>query len=158
MRKILISACFLGKKVRYDADSKTLFHPLIILWQSQNRLISICPEVEGGLPIPRPPAEIQNYSNSNNNIIMTSTGVDVSQAFKKGAQQALQLCQQQHIEFALLKESSPSCGNHFIYDGSFSNKKIVGQGVTTQLLQQHGIKVFSEDNIEVLAQALDQYD
>lgn len=146
MEKILISACFLGENVRYNGKIKTLFHPIIEQWKKQNRLIAVCPETVGGLATPRPPAEQQA-----NGLIITTTAQNVTSAFHLGAQHALSLCKQHQIKYALLKESSPSCGSSFIYDGSFSNKKINGQGVTTKLLREHNIIVFSEHNIEQLA-------
>lgn len=149
--KILISQCFLGDKVRYNGEGKRLTHPLITLWQQQKRFVTICPEVAGGLPVPRPPAEVQ----SPNGQVITQTGKNVTEQFNLGAKKALAVCQQHHIRFALLKESSPSCGSNLIYDGSFSNNKIVGQGLTCQLLRSAGICVFSEDNIEELAKLLD---
>lgn len=150
--KILISRCFLGENVRYNSEITQLNHPLITLWQQQKRIIAICPEVFGGLPVPREPAEQQPKSDK----IITTSGGDVSAQFHLGAKQALTLCQQHNIRFALLKESSPSCGSTFIYDGSFSNKKIAGQGVTTKILTQAGIKVFSENNFEELVNLLDK--
>jgi uncharacterized protein YbbK (DUF523 family) len=150
--KILLSRCFLGDNVRYNKVILTFNHPLITLWQKQNRFITICPEVAGGLSVPRDPAEIQQ----SNNEIITTSGVNVSDQFNLGAQQALKQCQLHNIRFALLKESSPSCGTTFIYDGSFSKKKILGQGITSQLLIQHNIKVFSENTIESLEALLDK--
>ena len=152
MDKILVSQCLLGDNVRYNGEQKLLQHPLFTLWQRQRRFISICPEVIAGLSVPRSPAE----KNPHTGEVITQTGENVSKQFNDGAQQALALCQQHNIRFALLKESSPSCGSTFIYDGSFSIKKILGAGVTTQLLTQHGIKVFSELNIEKLAELLDK--
>ena len=150
--KILISRCFLGDNVRYDGEAIPLKHPLFTLWQQQNRLIAICPEVSGGLSIPREPAEQQPSSNK----VITISNIDVSSQFNFGAKQALALCQQHSVRFALLKESSPSCGSTLIYDGSFSNKKVIGQGVTSMLLTQQGIRVFSENSIEELAAMLDE--
>ena len=92
MQKILISACLLGNKVRYDGRSQQFIHPLLSLWQQQNRLISICPEVVAGLSIPRAPAERQNKSS-----IITTNGIDVSKEFKHGAEQALLLCKKHKI-------------------------------------------------------------
>jgi len=163
MNKILVSACFLGERVRYNAEIKTLLHPLLKRWQKQGRLVTLCPEVAGGLPTPRPPAEIQQiaiqHSKKQGNVkageVITMNGSNVTQAFVAGAQRALEVCQRQQIQFALLKESSPSCGSAQIYDGTFSGKKMAGQGITTQLLQQHGIQVFSEKTIEALALLLD---
>ena len=150
--KILISRCFLGDNVRYNSKVITLVHPLISLWQQQKRFISICPEVAGGLVVPREPAEIQEYSNE----VITKAGVNVSAQFNLGAQQALNICLQHNIRFALLKESSPSCGSTLIYDGSFTKNKILGQGITSQLLTQHNINVFSENTLEALAELLDR--
>lgn len=150
--KILISQCFLGDKVRYNGEQKRLQHPLIILWKKQHRLVAICPEVAGGLSVPRDPAE-QSFTD---NKVFTQVGIDVTKQFNDGAQMSLALCQQHNIRFALLKESSPSCGSTLIYDGSFSNQKIAGQGVTSRLLTQAGIKVFSESNLEELLSLLDK--
>lgn len=150
--KILISRCFLGENVRYNKVVLALVHPLILLWQQQKRFIPICPEVSGGLSVPREPAEIQQNSNK----VITRSGINVSTQFNLGAQQALTLCQQHNIRFALLKESSPSCGSTRIYDGSFTNNKVSGQGVTSQLLTQHNINVFSENTLEALEKLLDK--
>ena len=150
MEKILISACFLGEKVRYDGKIKTLTNPLLNRWNSEQRLVVVCPEVCGGLPVPRPAAEINQQSQQ----VVTEQGNNVSQYFILGAEQALVLCKKHAIKFALLKESSPSCGSQWIYDGTFTQQKITGQGVTAQLLIKNGIKVFSEDNIDQLAEIL----
>lgn len=150
--KILISRCFLGDNVRYNSIVLALANPLIKLWQQQRRFIAICPEVTGGLSVPREPAEIQQSSHE----VITVSGINVNAQFNLGAQQALILCQQHNIRFALLKESSPSCGSTFIYDGSFTNNKVSGQGVTSQLLTKHNIKVFSENTIETLEKLLDK--
>lgn len=150
MEKILVSACFLGELVRYNAKQKKLSHHCLSLWLAQGRLISICPEVIGGLSVPRAPAEI----NSNTKEVITANGDNVTAQFSLGAKKALELCKVHDIKYALLKESSPSCGSQFIYDGSFTNQKIVGQGITTQLLVKHGISVFSEETIESLVKIL----
>jgi len=150
--KILISACFLGDRVRYNGKIKGLDNELLDQWKQQGRLVSICPEVIAGLSVPRPPAEINLITKQ----VITCDGIDVTTPFNHGAQQALLLCQKQSIRFALLKESSPSCGSNTIYDGSFSQKKIVGEGLTTQLLRQHGIQVFCEHSIAELAELIDR--
>ncbi len=148
--KILVSACLLGENVRYDGKNQKLSHQYISLWKKQDRLLSICPEVVGGLPIPRSPAEI----NASQNTIINSEGNDVTEPFMRGAQQALALCKKHDIRFALLKESSPSCGSTTIYDGSFSGRKIAGEGITAALLKNNGVMVFSENNIEELIHSL----
>jgi len=152
MDKILISACFIGARVRYNGKIKALENELLAQWQEQGRLVSICPEVIAGLPVPRPPAEIDVSTNK----VITCDGLDVTPQFMCGAQLALSLCQKQSIRFALLKESSPSCGSNTIYDGSFSQKKISGAGLTTRLLRQHGIQVFCENSITELAELIDR--
>lgn len=150
MDKILISSCFLGNNVRYDSGHNRLENLLIKKWHKEGRLIVICPEVSGGLSIPRPAAEIQRQSEK----VITINNIDVSDSFISGANKALALCKQHHIQFALLKESSPSCGSTMIYDGSFSKRKVAGEGITTSLLRQHNIQVFSELSIEQLANSL----
>lgn len=145
--KILISRCFLGDKVRYDGKSKPLIDPLIRQWQQEQRLVIICPEVSGGLSVPRSPAEIQPDTGR----VVTRSGLDVTAQFKQGAEHALALCQLNNIRFALLKESSPSCGSTNIYDGSFSGRKIQGQGICSEYLEQHGIEIYSENTIAKLA-------
>lgn len=136
----------MGDKVRYNGTDKLLLHPAIQQWQSQQRIIPLCPEVAGGLPVPRPPAEIQK-----NGVILTSSGTDVTKAFEQGAQRALALCQQHHIKYALLKARSPSCGNEEVYNGEFSGEVKPGAGVTATLLKTNGIRVFNETQIDELA-------
>ena len=148
--KILISRCFLGENVRYNSETIPLNHPLLTLWQQQNRVIAICPEVSGGLSVPREPAEQQ----SNSDEIITISGINVSAQFNFGAKQALILCQQHNIQFALLSARSPSCGNEKIYNGKFNGQLIDGQGVTAALLTQHGIHVFNQFQLEELEKAL----
>ncbi|TWX66376.1 DUF523 domain-containing protein [Colwellia demingiae] len=147
IKKILISSCFLGERVRYNGVVKPLVNKLLEQWKKQGRLIAICPEVISGLPVPRPPAEID----PNTKKVITIESIDVTEQFDKGAKLALRLCRQHNIQVALLKESSPSCGSNTIYDGTFRQQKIIGEGVTTKLLRGHGIKVFCEDSIEELA-------
>jgi uncharacterized protein YbbK (DUF523 family) len=140
MKKVLISACLLGERVRFDGREKGVQHPVLQRWLSEGRVVRVCPEVEGGLSVPRPPAEQQPDGR-----VVTDTGVDVTEAFNRGAAEALRLVREHQIELAVLKEGSPSCGSGFIYDGTFSKTKLVGSvGETTRLLRANGVKVFSE--------------
>jgi len=148
MQKILISSCLLGEKVRFDGKSKKINAKILETWKAENRLIALCPEVAGGLPVPRPAAEIQGKA------VRTRLGEDVSKAFAQGAQQALQLCLQNNINLAILKEGSPSCGVNQINDVTFRHLKQPGQGMTTRLLQAHGIQVFSEHQLAEAQDAL----
>jgi uncharacterized protein YbbK (DUF523 family) len=148
--KILISACLLGNKVRYDGKIIPFGHSLITRWRNEGRLVSICPEVEGGLLVPRAPAEI----NPDLDKVITIDQVDVTDQFTKGASKALALCLKLNIRFAILKESSPSCGSSNKYDGSFSGIKVPGEGLTTKILREHGVTVFSENNFTALKDLL----
>ncbi|MFY8329078.1 DUF523 domain-containing protein [Pseudoalteromonas sp. ZZD1] len=148
MQKILVSSCLLGTPVRYDGTGQKLVHPQITTWQSQGFIIPLCPEVAGGLSTPRAPAEIRLDK------VITNDDEDVTVAFKLGAKRALQLCLSHNIRFALLKESSPSCGRNTIYDGSHRGIKVAGMGLTAALLEQNGIKVFSEEQMPALLKAL----
>ncbi len=151
MSKILLSACLLGDPVRYDGRSKTLRNTALDRLLTQGRVVSFCPEVAGGLPVPRAAAEI--HAGDGAAVITklawvkTQDGTDVSEHFLSGARQALALCRQHDISVAVLTESSPSCGSSQIYDGSFTRKLIPGSGVTAALLDQHGVKVFNQHQL-----------
>jgi uncharacterized protein YbbK (DUF523 family) len=160
--KILVSACLLGNKVRYDANDVPTISNLLDEWNCDGRLIAFCPEVAGGLSVPRLPAEIQS---DDGNAVLDGTakvydnqGNDVSENFINGAKKALEAAQSNGVKVAILKSKSPSCGSSFIYDGTFSSVQKVGQGVTTALLERNGIKVFSDLEIEEAAELLGELD
>lgn len=154
MEKIFISQCLLGVAVRYDGKGSLIEHLLMKEWTSQDRLISLCPEVFGGLSVPRHPAEIEGGDGTRvlklQSTVTNSEKVDVSQAFIKGADAAAELCQRLNIRIALLKSKSPSCGNEQTYDGSFTGTLISGQGVTSACLKELGIRVFNEHQLTEL--------
>jgi len=141
--KILISACLLGASCRYDGKSKT--YPDIYRLSAEHTLIPFCPEIYGGLSTPRPKAEIQG------NRVINQAGVDVTDAYQKGASEALRLVNLLHIDCALLKSKSPSCGIGQIYDGTFTGTLICDDGITAQILKPH-IPLFDETQIETLLQ------
>lgn len=145
---ILISACLLGEKVRYDGRIRKQIEDNIRQWQLEKRLIPICPEVAGGLSVPRPPAEVANGVGwdvlCGKSGVVDVDGRSVTKAFIEGAQEAWALALKFGAGVAVLKDGSPSCGVTYIYDGSFSRQCIPGRGVTTALLQKKGIKVYSE--------------
>lgn len=152
MNKVLVSACLLGEKVRYDGDSKRLPHPFLErLLQSQS-VVPFCPEVAGGMPIPRAAAEIIGGDGkavlNGTAEVAPNNGDAVTAEFIKGAKLALEQCQQQGIQMAILTARSPSCGSGLIYDGSFSRKLTAGDGVTAALLKSNGIKVFNSEEIQ----------
>ena len=142
MEKILISACLVGDKVKYDGHSN--YNEKIKLLLEKYELVPFCPEVEGGLTTPRKPSERVKDR------VKMVDGKDVTRNFMSGADLALNICLYLGIKVAILKENSPSCGSHKIYDGTFSKKLIVGEGVTTELLRRKGIKVISEEEIDTL--------
>jgi uncharacterized protein YbbK (DUF523 family) len=157
---ILISACLIGERVRYDGGIRKQIDVDVRRWQSKKRLISLCPEVSGGLPVPRPPAEIQKGVGCDvlcgNSDIVDEENRIVTAAFVKGAKKAMELVRKYRIRVAVLKDGSSSCGVTYIYDGSFSNQRIPGSGVTTALLQENGVRVFSENEITLVDTFLSQ--
>ena len=159
MEKILISACLVGQAVRYDGRAKRCASELIEEWQRQGRLVPICPEVVGGLSVPRPAAELVGGDGADvlddQARLVTAGGRDVTEAFIAGAHHALELARHHQVRLALLKARSPSCGSGQIYDGSFSGTLQPGQGVTAALLQREGVAVFSEEEIAELARYLE---
>lgn len=155
--KILISSCLLGEDVRYDGNNSSIaFNPkfsfslkeLFMDILCENEIYSFCPEVAGGLSIPRISAEI--VKNDKPFIVKNQEGLDVTINFLLGAKKALDICKDENIKVALLKANSPSCGNINIYDGTFSNNLIAGQGLTAKLLEENGIMVFNETQLKEL--------
>ena len=151
MKKMLVSACLVGERVRYNGIVKNFESHVLKSWNHQGWVVAICPEVAGGLPVPRPSSEI---SGSDGNQVLTGRqkvvnikGQDVTKYFLDGAQKALELAGSLGIRLAILKEGSPSCGSGYIHDGSFSGIKKPGKGVTAALLEENGIRVFSEREI-----------
>jgi uncharacterized protein YbbK (DUF523 family) len=149
MIRILVSACLLGEPVRFDGRDKRQADPRWVRWQAEGRLVPFCPEVAGGLPVPRPPAEIQADGR-----VVDEGGVDRSREFERGAESALEAFRAEGCALAILKEGSPSCGVHRIYDGTFTRTAIPGSGVTTALLKLHGLAVFSEAELDEVARLL----
>lgn len=145
MEKLLISACLLGVSSRYDARSvNVLTENQISALNLKYQLVPFCPEIYGGLSTPRTPSEIVGDE------VYMKDGRRVTENYRKGAEEALRLCRLLGIEKALLKERSPSCGEGFVYDGSFTGKLTSGDGVTVKLLKANGIEIYKESEIEKL--------
>lgn len=142
MEKIIVSACLLGDKVRYDGKSN--YQEKIELIKAKYDIIVICPEVDGGLKIPRIPSERRGAG------VYDQTGKDVTNYFVSGANKALQICRYFNIKKALLKEKSPSCGKYKTYDGYFSYNLIDRPGLTAELLMREGVKIYNENEIDEL--------
>jgi len=136
--KILVSACFLGINCKYDGTSNK--NEKILKLTKDFILIPVCPEILGGLPTPREPAEQKEKR------VITRSGKDITKYFEKGAKEVLKIVKILKIKKAILKQKSPSCGCGKIYDGTFSGKLIKGDGVTARLLKENKIQVFSEED------------
>ena len=140
--KILVSACLLGVACKYSGGDNAC--PAVLALAGRHTLIPVCPEVYGGLPTPRPPAERQG------NRVVTEHGEDVTAQYQKGAQAAGQLAKLTGCEVAVLKKNSPSCGCGQIYDGTFTHTLTAGSGLTAEALLAAGIPVYNEDTCETL--------
>ena len=143
---ILVSACLLGHKAKYNGGSND--DALLQACSARGRFVAVCPECFAMLPVPRPPMEIQ-YGTGRKLLegrarAVDATGRDLTSSLLLGAQKILRIAEAYHAEVAILKDGSPSCGVHRIYDGSFSGRKIRGAGAATELLRQHGLTVYSE--------------
>lgn len=136
---LLISACLCGENCKYNGGNNKL--EKIKDLKSKYNLIMVCPEVLGGLTIPRVPSEILDDK------VINKEGLDVTIHFTNGAKKTLEICLANKCDKALLKNSSPSCGVNKVYDGSFSDNKIAGMGITAKVLKQNGIHLYSEDDI-----------
>lgn len=139
MRTILVSACLLGENCKYSGgnnDSKAV-HEFV----KNCRVIPVCPEVLGGLHVPRCPSELIN------GVVMNAKGENVDRQFREGAAKALAIGKENGAELAVLQSRSPSCGVREIYDGTFSGKRIPGQGVFAQLLQKEGIPMIDAEDL-----------
>ena len=137
--KILVSACLLGKNCKYNGGNN--LNQGVLEFIEGHEVIGVCPEQLGGLSTPRLPAEIVA------GLVTNKEGVSVDNEFRKGAQEALAVALENKVDLAILQSRSPSCGVKEIYDGSFSGKKIKGQGVFAKLLSARGIKVLDAEDI-----------
>ena len=137
--KILVSACLLGKNCKYNGGNN--LNQSVLGFIEGHEVIGVCPEQLGGLSTPRLPAEIVD------GVVTNKEGVSVDNEFRKGAQEALAVALENKVDLAILQSRSPSCGVKEIYDGSFSGKKIKGQGVFAKLLAKHDIKVLDAEDV-----------
>jgi len=138
---ILVSHCFLGEPCRYDGASR-LDRQIIELHRAGHDLIPVCPEMLGGLDVPRSPAELQPDGR-----VLTQDGRDVTVAYRAGAERALEIARENGCTLAILKARSPSCGSGEIYDGNFTRTLTPGWGVTARLLAEAGIEVIDEEHL-----------
>lgn len=140
MEKILVSACLLGCKCRYDG--KSMPNEKVLELAKDNVLIPVCPEQMGGLTTPRNPSERQP-----NGTIIMNDGTDVTENYKRGVEITLQIAELNNIDYAIMKAKSPSCGKGLIYDGTFTGNKIPGNGITSETLLKAGYEVLTEEDL-----------
>lgn len=143
----LVSACLSGLPCRYDGTACPV--PELKNLVEEGLALPVCPEELGGLPTPRPPAEIRQGR------VINKAGQDVTAEFERGAKAVLELAGRHNIGLAILKARSPSCGIGPIYDGTFSRTLTPGAGVTAAKLRCVGIKVYDEHNCAPVLEALD---
>jgi uncharacterized protein YbbK (DUF523 family) len=162
MRKVLVSACLMGRPVRYDGRSAGNGDGVLAQWYAEGRLVVVCPELSGDLPIPRPAAEIRGGTGGDVldgvATVLASNGSNVTENFLVGAEATLVLALQNSVTLAILKQRSPSCGSREIYDGSFADRRVPGEGVTAALLRRNGITVFDETQLQRAADWLSERD
>ena len=142
METVLVSRCLLGDACRYDGASRPC--PAVVALGERFVLVPICPECDGGLPVPRPAGERRG------NRVETKDGRDLTPYYRRGAEAALKKARECGAVAAVLKSKSPSCGVGAIYDGTFSGRLTAGDGVTAELLKRSGIAVFTEDDLDAL--------
>lgn len=140
--KIMVSACLLGENCKYNGGSNR--NENVLKFVEGHTVISVCPEVLGGLPTPRIPSEIVN------GIVTNKEGIVVDEEFRKGAKEALNRAESEKIDLCILKAGSPSCGCSYIYDGTFSGTRIEGSGIFAGMMIERGYKVVDENHIHEL--------
>lgn len=136
-----MSACLLGVACAHDG-SHSQTQAVVALGRG-HRLVPVCPETAGGLPTPRPPAERSAVDGR----VRTGAGDDVTDAYERGAAHAVRVAMASGAAAAVLKARSPSCGCHEIYDGTFTRRRIAGQGVAAEALRAAGLEVVGEDDV-----------
>lgn len=145
-----MSACLVGFEVKYNGSHN--LNDQLKKWFKEKKALPVCPEVLGGLSIPREPAEIVGGNGEDvldgKARVMTKMGNDVTKQFIAGAEETLKFVKEAGANIIILKERSPSCGSSMIYNGNFNGEKIIGEGVTAALLKRNGILVVSEENFQ----------
>ncbi|MHB9149729.1 MAG: 2-thiouracil desulfurase family protein [Thermoleophilia bacterium] len=144
---LVVSACLLGLCTRLDGGHNR--SEAVLELAARFNVVPICPEQLGGLPTPRPPAEIQGTPSADEEhmVVRTREGTDVSDQFRRGAEAALAVARLVGARSAVLKARSPSCGVDETYDGTFSHTLRPGSGVAADLLRRAGMDLYTEEHI-----------
>lgn len=146
----IISACLCGVNCKYNGKNNLNERCLKLF--KEGKAVLVCPEQLGGLTTPRKPVELDSSASEvveGSGKAINSEGGDVTKNFLDGAYETLKIAKELGATKAILKEGSPSCGVNFVYDGTFTGNKIKGKGVTSYVLEQEGINVFSDEDLEV---------
>lgn len=139
--KVLVSACLLGENCKYSGGNNLC--PALLDWLQRegHEAVPVCPEVLGGLPVPRTPAELVN------GVVTARDGRSVDREYRRGAEAALEIARREGAELAVLQPRSPSCGVRQVYDGTFSGRRVDGQGVFARLLRKNGFRVLEPEDL-----------
>ena len=136
--KVMVSACLLGENCKYNGGNN--LNPDLLRLLSGHTVIPVCPEVLGGLPVPRIPAEIVNGA------VVNREGISVDDAFRRGAEKALELAAAERPDLVILQSRSPSCGTRHVYDGTFSGTLVRGKGVFAEMAVNAGFRVMDAED------------
>lgn len=161
--RVLVSACLIGEPVRYNGVSVESHHPVLRRWLAEGRLVPVCPEVAGGMPLRRSPAEVTGGEGGiavrlRGARVVDSSGQDVTAEFVSGAEQVILQAIDAGIRVAILKDGSPSCGVTYTYDGTFTGRRVAASGIMAERLHHAGIRIFSETQIDDAVRFVDQMD
>lgn len=155
--KVLVSACLVGEMVRYDGKVNINEELIKRLNENNIEIIPFCPEVESGLSVPRNPSEIKNGDGEavlkRESKVINNKGEDVTDYILKGANLALERALSLDIKAALLKDGCASCGSSYVFDGNFNGTRVEGKGIATLFLERNNIKVFNENQIQMLLES-----
>ena len=134
---ICVSKCLMGHNCRFDG--KNMKNDAVIEYLKDKEYVEVCPECLGGLSTPGNPSEIIGDK------VVSNKGTDVTKEFYEGAYKALEIAKNANCSCAIFQENSPSCGVNQVYDGTFSGKKVAGQGVFARMAREAGYRVVSDE-------------
>lgn len=137
--KILVSACLAGENCKYSGGNN--YSEKLMKFLEGHEVVTVCPEVLGGLPTPRVPSEIVR------GVVTNREGTVVDREFRLGAEKALKIALREKVDLAILQSRSPSCGPKEVYDGSFSKRLVPGMGVFARLLKENGVKILDIEDL-----------
>ncbi len=136
---IMVSACLMGENCKYTGGNN--YSAKVMEYVKGHEVIAVCPEVMGGLPVPRVPCEIVN------GVVTNKDGISCDEEFRNGAEMALKIAVENKVDLVILQSRSPSCGVKEVYDGTFTGTKIPGKGIFASLLAASGIKVLDVEDL-----------